>query len=145
LLHLNPNLLPGDQINPADPRRWLLVKREMPVPDAASGGDLYSIDFLFADQSAMPTFVERKHYRDPRARREVVGQMMEYAANGQYYWTKDTLRTYAEQSAAENGHSLEAALQALGPDDDEAPDVFFERLYYDASPCQVLTVERSGS
>jgi hypothetical protein len=24
LLYLNLNLLPGDQINPADPRRWLL-------------------------------------------------------------------------------------------------------------------------
>jgi hypothetical protein len=33
LLEQNPDLLPGDQINPADPRRWLLVKREMSVPD----------------------------------------------------------------------------------------------------------------
>jgi hypothetical protein len=82
LLHLNPHLLPGDQINPADPRRWLLIKREMPVPNAATGIDFYNIDFLYVDQSAMPTFVECKRYRDTRARREVVGQMMEYAANG---------------------------------------------------------------
>lgn len=27
-----PNLLPGDQIDPENPRRWLLVAREMGVP-----------------------------------------------------------------------------------------------------------------
>ncbi len=27
-----PDLLPGDQINPDNPRRWLLVTREMAVP-----------------------------------------------------------------------------------------------------------------
>ena len=26
-----PDLLPGDQINPENPRRWLLIKREMGV------------------------------------------------------------------------------------------------------------------
>ncbi len=106
LPHLNPKLLPGDQINPAHPRRWLLVKREMPASDAASGDDRWFIDFLFVDQSAMPTFVECKRYRDTRARREVVGQMMEYAASGQHYWTSDTLLGYAERSAAENMVSL---------------------------------------
>ena len=32
ILEINPDLIPGDQINPSDPRRWLIVKREMPVP-----------------------------------------------------------------------------------------------------------------
>ena len=32
-----PDLLPGDQIDPERPRRWLLVKREMGVPDAKAG------------------------------------------------------------------------------------------------------------
>jgi hypothetical protein len=31
LLEQNRDLLPGDQINPDDPRRWLLIKREMLV------------------------------------------------------------------------------------------------------------------
>ncbi len=30
ILALNPDLLPGDQINPEDPRRWLMIEREMP-------------------------------------------------------------------------------------------------------------------
>src|SRR5687768_6886040 len=39
----NPYLLPGDQIDPDDPRRWLLVKREMPVPDPTSGTGRWSV------------------------------------------------------------------------------------------------------
>ena len=31
LLEKYPDLMPGDQINEADPRRWLLVSREVPV------------------------------------------------------------------------------------------------------------------
>jgi hypothetical protein len=85
ILEKNPDLLPGDQIDPDDPRRWLLLKREMPVPDPGNGTDRWSIDFLFADQDAMPTFVECKRCADTRARREIVGQMLEYAANGHHY------------------------------------------------------------
>jgi hypothetical protein len=32
LLEDHPNLLAGSQINPTEPRRWLLVSREMNVP-----------------------------------------------------------------------------------------------------------------
>jgi len=35
LLVIEPDLLPGDQINPENPRAWLLVKQEMGVPGAA--------------------------------------------------------------------------------------------------------------
>jgi hypothetical protein len=28
ILEKNPNLLPGDQINPDDPRRWLLINMQ---------------------------------------------------------------------------------------------------------------------
>src|SRR5215472_12440389 len=58
VLEKNPDLIPGEQINPDDPRRWLIIKREMPVPDPNSGSDRWSI--LLADQDAMPTFVECK-------------------------------------------------------------------------------------
>lgn len=56
-LERNLNLLPGDQIEPDDPRRWLLVKREMPVPDPVSATDRWSLDFLLADHEAVPTLV----------------------------------------------------------------------------------------
>ena len=91
VLEINPDLIPGDQINPTDPRRWLVVKREMPVPDPSTGDNRWSIDLFFVDQDAMPTFIECKRYNDTRVKREVVGQMLEYAANGHYYWSKGTV------------------------------------------------------
>lgn len=81
LIERNLDLIPGDQINPTEPRRWLLIKREMPVPDPATGGNRWRIYFLMADQDAVPTFVECKRFGDTRTRREVIGQMLEYAAN----------------------------------------------------------------
>jgi hypothetical protein len=36
LLEKNFDLLPGDQINPKNKRKWLLIKREMPVADPSS-------------------------------------------------------------------------------------------------------------
>ena len=92
ILEKNPSLLPGDQINPEAPRRWVPIAREMPVPDPRTGTSRWSIDFVFADQSAVPTFIECKRFEDSRARREVIGQMFEYAANGHYYWTKERRR-----------------------------------------------------
>lgn len=127
LLECNWDLLPGDQIDPDDPRRWLLVKREMPVPDPSTGNDRWSIDFFFVDQDAMPTFVECKRFTDTRARREIVGQMLEYAANGHHYWTREQLRTFAEKAAGD-GAALEAALERLRPTDDLEVAEFFERV-----------------
>lgn len=128
ILEKNPDLLPGEQIDPEDPRRWLLVKREMPVPDPNTGSDRWSIDFFFVDQDAIPTFVECKRFADTRSRREVVGQMLEYAANGHYYWTKETIRNFAEEAAQRRGFPLEKALRFLQPADDASPDTFFERV-----------------
>lgn len=128
ILEKTPDLLPGEQIRPDDPRRWLVIQREMPVPDPSTGEDRWSIDFLFADQDAMPTFVECKRFEDTRARREVVGQMIEYAANGHYYWTKDILREYAEKTAEQRGTTLEDSLATLQGDDFETVDGFFEQL-----------------
>src|ERR1035438_4287250 len=76
LLKNNFDLLPGDQIDPDSPCRWMLIKREMPVPDPCTGTDRWSIDFLFVDQKATPTFVECKRYLDTRSRREAVGQVL---------------------------------------------------------------------
>ncbi len=52
---------------------------------------------LFIDQDAIPTFVEVKRSSDTRIRREVVGQMLDYAANAIKYWSIDTIRDLYEQ------------------------------------------------
>jgi len=124
LLEKNPDLIPGDQINPQEPRRWLPVKREMPVPDPSTGEDRWSIDFFFVDQDATPTFIECKRFKDTRSRREVVGQMFEYAANGHHYWTKEELREYAGRTAEGTGRDLQDALGSIGPEEADV-DTFF--------------------
>lgn len=127
LLECNFDLLAGDQIDPGDPRRWILVRREMPVPDPNTGVDRWSIDFFFLDQDAVPTFVECKRFEDTRSRREVVGQVLEYAANGQHYWRDDQMRRYAEETLLVTGTTLEEAIHQLKPTDDLGPEEFFPK------------------
>src|SRR5262249_39244062 len=93
LIARHPNLLAGDQMDNAAPRRWLLVTREMGVPDEQDGGDRWSLDHLFLDQDAVPTLVEVKRSSDTRVRREVVGQMLDYAANAVVYWPVEAIRS----------------------------------------------------
>ncbi len=77
-----PNLLAGDEMNVDIPRRWLLVQRELDIYSIDEmGSEKLSIDHLFLDQDAIPTIVETKRSSDGRLRREVVGQMMDYASN----------------------------------------------------------------
>ena len=117
-LECHSDLIPGDQIDPENPRRWLLVQREMPVPDQ-SGGGRWSLDHLFIDQSGIPTFVECKRSADPRARREVVAQMLDYAANGTKYWAIDRIRQCAAETASRKGSTLDATLaEFLGNEED---------------------------
>ena len=98
LLAKYPNLLAGDQIDSAAPRRWLLIAREMGLPSEEEGADRWAVDHLFLDQDAIPTLVEVKRSTDTRLRREVVGQMLEYAANAVVYWPVEKIRTQFESS-----------------------------------------------
>ena len=84
LLARFPSLLPGDDL--------LLVSREAGIPGESDGGDRWSLDHLFLDQDGVPTLVEVKRSSDTRLRREVVGQMLEYAANGVAFWSLEHLQ-----------------------------------------------------
>jgi len=125
-----PDLIPGDQIDPEDPRRWLLVKREMGVPDGENTvSDRWSLDHLFLDQDGIPTFVEVKRAVDTRARREVIAQMLDYAANGLVYWTVDKLRQSASETSLARGVELDAALAALvGALDEESIEEYWQQV-----------------
>ena len=128
LIEGNLDLIPGDQIDPVDPRRWLLVRREMPVPDPNSGSVRWSIDFLLADQDAVPTFIECKRFTDTRARREIVGQMLEYAANGSHYWTREDIQDLAEETAKGRRQTVEEALRDLLATEEPDVDTFFDQV-----------------
>jgi len=128
LLEQNHDLLPGDQIRPDDPRRWLLIRREMPVQDPGTGDSRWNIDFFFVDQSGMPTFVECKRFLDTRSRREVIGQMLEYAANGHYYWSKEMVREFSAATAKQQDAELEDVIRSFEPESGDSVDDFFERI-----------------
>ena len=120
LLARYPDLVPGDQIDPENPRHWLLVAREIGIPGEEDGSGRWSLDHLFLDQDGIPTFVECKRASDTRARREVVAQMLDYAANGIEYWSTDKLRQAAAETAQSRGSSLDADIASmLGEGDDE--------------------------
>ena len=115
-----PEIIPGDQINPEDPRRWLVVSKELGIPSEKEGGDTFSLDIFFVDQDGFPTFIECKRSSDTRIRREVVAQMLDYAANGSVYWSPERLREEAEKTAEEKGYGVTDKVSELV--DTETPE-----------------------
>jgi hypothetical protein len=124
LLANYPSLLTGDQMNPSAPRTWLLVKREAGIPGEDGGGDRWSVDHLFLDQDAVPTLVEVKRSSDTRLRREVIGQMLDYAANAVVYWPADRVRALFETECDASGLDPTARVQELCSDDRD-PESFW--------------------
>jgi hypothetical protein len=101
------------------PRVLLLIAREAGVPGEQGGGGRWAVDDLFLDQDAIPTLVEVKRSSDTRIRREVVGQMLDYAANAVVYWPVDHLYTQFEtQCRARNLDPDQELAAFLGPDAD---------------------------
>lgn len=116
LLSKFPALLVGDQIDADDPRRFLLVKQELPIghEDVTRR---WSLDHLFLDQDGVPTLVEVKRQSDGRLRREVVGQMLDYASNFQSSWTADSMRSAFEATCASAKADCDATLaEFMGPE-----------------------------
>lgn len=128
MLESHPDLLAGSQMQPDAPRRWALIKREQGVPDGDQAGARWSVDHLFVDQDAVPTLVEVKRSTDTRIRREVVGQMLDYAANGIRYWPVEKLQLAFEATQQQLGHDPVETLAALCEDPGETPDAFFVRM-----------------
>lgn len=123
LLANYPKLLAGGQIDTASPRRWLLIKREMGIPAEEEGGERWSVDHLFLDQDAIPTLVEVKRSSDTRIRREVVGQMLDYAANAVVYWPVEQIRAEFETNSDDPEGQL---AEFLGEEAD--PEDFWQRV-----------------
>jgi hypothetical protein len=103
LLEQYPSLLAGDQIDEANPRKWLLISREASIPDDENNAGRWSVDHVFLDQDGVPTLVEVKRSSDTRIRREVVGQMLDYAANSVVYWSQDKIQVDFEANCGSKG------------------------------------------
>lgn len=96
LLAQYPSLLAGHQINSADPRRWLVIKRKKEKAGDESRAERWSLDHLFLDQDAVPTMVEVKRISEARMRRELVGQALDYAARIIDHWPIEAIRSQFE-------------------------------------------------
>ena len=121
LIAAHPELLAWEQIQTGEVVRWILVKREMGIAKEAGAGDWWAVDHLFIDQGAVPTLVEVKRGNNPQIRREVVGQMLEYAAHASQTWTANHLR-----EAFETTPDSELELRKLLEKEDAEPDQFEE-------------------
>lgn len=122
-----PNLLTGNQINPDKPRKWALVCREASLPFNKSGSGRWSADHLFLDQDGIPTIVEVKRSSDTRIRREIVGQMLDYAANAVVYLSVDTIRAEYEANKNVNGNNTDIILNDF-VDDEFGVDYYWNQV-----------------
>jgi hypothetical protein len=96
-----PDLLTDADFGEGTPRRWMLIGREAGVTDKEGGSARWSLDHLFLDQDGVPTLVEVKRATDTRARREVVAQMLDYAANAVNWWRIEEIVKLFEESCKE--------------------------------------------
>ena len=124
LLADNPDLLAGGVGQYDETRRWLLIAREAAIPDSESSTGRWSLDHFFIDQDAIPTLVEVKRRSDTRIRREVVGQMFDYAANAANFWTAQTLESYFEKTCSDTGIASDQALMEFFGDEEDTEDIW---------------------
>lgn len=124
LLASYPRLLDGDRGRGAN-SGWLLVKREASIPSEQDGYGRWSVDHLFLDREGIPTLVEVKRSADTRIRREVVGQMLDYAANAVVYWPIEAIQAaFQETCRRENADPETRMAEFLGDTD---PNEFWLR------------------
>ena len=118
LIGQHPELLAGDQMRPGDPLRWILVRREMPIEG-------WAVDHLLIDQHARPTLVEVKRGSNRQVRREIVGQMLDYAATAASVWSERDLRQVFEETHDEPDEVISELLQS---DNEPDVDTFWEQV-----------------
>ena len=128
LLAKHLELLDGEQVRPDNPRRWILISREMGIAERSEESPRWSLDHLIVDQDAVPTLVEVKRSANTEIRRTIVGQLLEYAAHASETWTADMMRDRFAASCEELGDDPTARLARLLQTDDADVDAFFEEV-----------------
>jgi hypothetical protein len=121
-----PAVLAGGATRGGGERRLLLIRREKGIPTAEAGSSIFSLDHLFVDPAGVPVVVEVKRSSDTRIRREVVGQMLDYAANGVKYWPVAELRADFEAEVRRKGLKPDQLIEeaTLGTE----PEEFWRRV-----------------
>jgi hypothetical protein len=126
LLERFPELLAGEQIDRVNPRRWLLVAREIGISDGVDSSARWALDHLFVDQDGIPTLVEVKRQTDTRLRREVIGQVLEYAANAAQWWPAAFLQKEFEKTCQREGKNPVEVLSGFLAQENLDPAAFWK-------------------
>jgi hypothetical protein len=127
LLEKYPNLLAVDRLDNRYARRWLLVKRVASIASEEVGSQQWAFDRLFLDQQAIPTLVEVSRDNDPQRRREIIGQMLDYAANAVVYWPVESIVAHFEANCRSQNRDPEQVFEEfLGINADE--EQFWQRV-----------------
>jgi hypothetical protein len=128
LIYDNPAILPVRDIDP-DYGRLFTVARELNVPGVGF------IDVLLADEHGRLVVVECKLWRNPQARREVVGQILDYARELSRYGYED-LQRQITIATRRQGNVLYALAREAGGLLDEAQ--FVDRVSRDLAAGRFL-------
>src|SRR5687768_1846408 len=121
-----PNLLAGENGALQNNRKWLLISREAAVSGDEQCNGRWSLDHLFVDSEGVPTLVEVKRSSDTRIRRAVVGQMLDYAANGVVYWPLEQVRELFARQCERDGRDPESVVSEVTGDESDVED-FWQR------------------
>ncbi|MEI9928394.1 MAG: hypothetical protein WDN44_12745 [Sphingomonas sp.] len=110
LIHRHPECLPIGEIDSlfADP---VPVCMELATPAG-------SIDNFMVTASGLPVLVECKLWRNPEGRREVVGQILDYAKE-LARWTSSDLQREASRRTGREGNALLQCVRDAGHEADE--------------------------
>ena len=111
LIHDNPVILPLRGIDPSYGRLFT-VARELSIPGVGF------IDVLLADERGRLVIVECKLWRNPQARREVVGQILDYARRLSRYSYEDLQRQISIATRRQGNVLFELAREAGGTMDE---------------------------
>ncbi|PBB18859.1 hypothetical protein FJ420_06825 [Mesorhizobium sp. B3-1-3] len=110
LIHRFPSCLPIAEIDPlfANP---VSICRELSTPAGP-------IDNFMVTPTGLPVLVECKLWRNPEGRREVVGQILDYAKE-LALWTSSDLQREASRRVGREGNVILDLVRAAGNDVDE--------------------------
>lgn len=110
LVHDHPSVLPIEEIDPAF-RRPISICRELRTLAGP-------IDNFLVTPSGLPVLVECKLWRNPEGRREVVGQILDYAKELSR-WSQPDMQREVNIRLGKRGNSLLEKVREVDPDVNE--------------------------
>lgn len=128
LIHDQPSIMPVHDLDPSYGRLFTIAK-ELNIPGVGF------VDVLLADERGRLIMIECKLWRNPQARREVVGQILDYARELSRYSYEDLQRQISIASRRQ-GNVLYELARSAGSDLDEA--TFVDRVARDLSAGRFL-------